>query len=104
MKLKDAVKIFDEKWVRKPTGFRVHFQKRVDSELITEYVPGSDDSPLDSDVAAWRLAWKLAQVYGNSEKNDEKCMFFNIYVCDDLGNPVCHYATGKPEKFNSQPC
>jgi hypothetical protein len=68
MKTKDALKITDEGWVKKRKGFRVHFQKMVNAELITDYVPPEEAKPLDSDVVAWRFAWKLSE----STKTDRR--------------------------------
>ena len=61
MKIADALKIIDDNWVQKPQGFRVCMQRREGSEWVTVYSPGEKAAPLDSDVAAWRTAWKLAQ-------------------------------------------
>ena len=99
MKHKEAIKIIDESWVRKYKGFRVCFQKQSKDEMITDYVPDSDEKPLESDVVAWRLAWKLAQAQkgDGTEPDGEKC--FNIFVVDDLNNPIIHYATGELEVF-----
>ena len=43
MKVSESLKIIDEGWVKKPKGFRVHFQKRVGSEWITDYAPGEEE-------------------------------------------------------------
>jgi len=50
MKVAKSLKMLDQKWVRKPKGYRVCFQQKVDSELVTDYCPELDDAPLDSDV------------------------------------------------------
>ena len=100
MKVKEAVKIVDKSWIRKPKGFRVRLQKRIDSQWVTEYVPGEEQKPMDSDVVAWRLAWKLAvstQTEGDDIGEDE---LVNLYVVDDLGNPINYYATNKTEVLN----
>ena len=99
MKYNEAIKIIDEGWVRKCKGFRVCFQKQSNDEIITDYVPDSDEKPLESDVVAWRLAWKLAQAQkgDGTEPDGEKC--FNIFVVDDLNNPIIHYGTGESEVF-----
>ena len=102
MNIKEALNVIDEGWVRKPKGFRVHFQKKVDSEIITDYVPGVDEDPLDSDVAAWRLAWKLSQIAQSENPEISDSAIVNIYVVDDLGNPVAYYATNQPKVFNSR--
>jgi len=36
MKVNEALKVIDGGWVRKPKGFRVHFQKYVNSDWVTE--------------------------------------------------------------------
>jgi hypothetical protein len=69
MKTKEALKIIDEGWVKKRKGFRVHFQRMVNTELITDYVPGKEVKPLDSDVIAWRMAWKLAEATKTDTNN-----------------------------------
>ncbi len=102
MKINDALKIIDAGWVRKPQGFRVHFQKWDDSEIVTDYVPGLDDSPLDSDVVAWRLAWKLGQAADSDSSEEDGEVMFNIYVVDDAGNPIRYYATNQVQVFNAQ--
>ncbi len=61
MKIADALKIIDENWVKKQKGFRACLQRREGSEWVIDYSPGEKAAPLDSDVATWRLAWKLAQ-------------------------------------------
>ena len=95
MNINEALKLIDEGWVRKPKGFRVHFQKKINSEWVTEYAPGEEEKPLDSDVVAWRLAWKLSQTAkpGTSEISDGDIA--NIYVVDDLGDPIKFYVTNQ---------
>lgn len=95
MKINDALKIIDAGWVRKPQGFRVHFQKLAGSETMTDYVPGIDKEPLDSDVVAWRLAWKLSQTTKPDISEISDGDIVNIYVVDDLGNPVRFYGTNE---------
>ena len=102
MKIKEALNVIDEGWVRKPKGFRVHFQKQVDSEMISDYCPGVDESPLDSDVAAWRLAWKLSQIAPSENPEISTSAIVNIYVVDDLDNRVPYYATNQPKVYNSR--
>ena len=95
MKVSEAINIIDEGWVRKPKGYRVHFQKMVGSELVADYVPGEENAPLDSDVAAWRLAWKLSQTTQADVSEISEGDIVNIYVVDDLGNPVKFYGTNQ---------
>jgi hypothetical protein len=100
MKVNEALKVIDEGWLRKPKGFRVHFQKQVDSEWVTEYSPGEKEKALDSDVVAWRLAWKLSEATKPDKTEIKEGDFINIYVVDDLGNPIKHYASNQFEVFN----
>ena len=102
MKVSESLKIIDESWVRKPKGFRVHFQKIVNSELVTDYVPGEDESPLDSDVVAWRLAWKLFQSTRSDSTEMGEDALVNIYVVDDRGQPVKFYGTNQPSILNKR--
>ncbi len=100
MKSKEALKIIDEGWVKKIKGYRVHFQRKVNSELVTDYVPGEGDKPLDSDVVAWRLAWKLAEASRSDRPEIADNEIVNVYVVDDAGNPIIYYGTNRFEVFN----
>lgn len=102
MKINEALKVIDEGWVRKPKGFRVHFQKHVNSEWVTEYSPGEKDKALDSDVVAWRLAWKLSEATKSDKTEIGEGDLVNIYVVDDLGHPIKYYASNQFELFNSR--
>jgi hypothetical protein len=102
MKTKEALKIVDEGWVKKRKGFRVHFQQMVNSELITDYVPPQEVKPLDSDVGAWRLAWKLSETTKTDSTEISDGDLINVYVVDEEGNPVNYYATNQPEIFNAR--
>jgi hypothetical protein len=100
MKVSDALKVIDDGWVKKPKGFRVHFQKQEVSEWVTEYSPGEQEKPLDSDVVAWRLAWKLAEASKSNMPENAESALVNIYVVDDLGNPIKYYASNQFDVFN----
>lgn len=100
MKVKEALQVLDEGWVKKRKGFRVRFQQRVGAEWVTDHAPGEDDNPFDSDVVAWRLAWKLSQTKMSSDQEDQEKRFFNIYVVDDTGKRIKYYATNAYEIFN----
>ena len=102
MKTKDALKFIDEGWIRKPKGFRVHFQKKVNSDLITDYIPDEDVKPLESDVVTWRLAWKLSEVTKSDNPEMADGEMVNIYVVDDLGNPIPFYGTNEFEILNKR--
>ncbi len=100
MKTKEAYKIIDEGWVKKRKGFRIRFQRQIDSEIITDYFPDMDEGPWLSEIAIWRMAWKLAE----SRKSDTPDISagdpVNISVIEDGGNPVKYYATNQYEVFN----
>lgn len=102
MKIAESLKIIDAGWVRKSKGYRVHFQKKVGDEFITDHVPNLADTPLDSDVVAWRLAWKLYQTTKSGAAGNSEPEFVNIYVIDDLGNPVKFYVTNQLKVYNSK--
>jgi hypothetical protein len=99
MKTKKAMEIIDKGWLKKPKGFRVHFQKIVDSDPITDYVPDMEDKPLTSDVVAWRLAWKLSEATKPENLETKDGDIVNIYVVDDDGEPVIFYGTGRAEIY-----
>ena len=100
MKVNEALKVIDEGWIRKPKGFRVHIQKYVNSEWVTEYSPGEKEKALDSDVVAWRLAWKLSEATKSDKTEIGEGDLVNIYVVDDLGHPIKYYASNQLEVFN----
>ena len=102
MKISESLEIIDEGWVKKPKGFRVHFQKRVGTEWITDYAPGEAEEALDSDVATWRLAWKLSQAGKSNPPEISEGDMVNIYVVDDSGNPVRFYGTNQPRVLNKK--
>ncbi len=102
MKISESLKVFDAGWVRKSKGYRVHFQKKVDNEFITDHVPNLEDNPVDSDVVAWRIAWKLYQTTKSGAAENSEPEFVNIYVVDDLGSPVKFYVTNQLKVYNSK--
>jgi hypothetical protein len=101
MKLSEAIKTIDLRWVRKRKGFRVQFQKRINSELVTEVVPNEEEKLLDSEVAAWRLAWELSEATKSDSTEPGDGDMVNICVVDDLGNPVAFYGTNLPRILNA---
>ncbi len=102
MKIAESLKIIDAGWIRKNKGYRVHFQKKVDNEFIADHVPDLEGNLLDSDVAAWRLAWKLYQTTKSDIAENSEPEFVNIYVVNDLGNPVKFYVTNQLKVYNSK--
>ena len=100
MKVSELLKTTDQGWVKKPKGFRVHFQKLTDGGIVTDFVPGEEESGFDSDVVAWRSAWKLFQVSQSDHPECGNGKLVNIYVVDDEGKPVKYYATNQFDVFN----
>lgn len=100
MKLAEGLKRISEGWITKPKGYRVRFQQLVEGELVTEYSPGLEDKPLDSDVTTWRYAWKLAKATQPKSETVLPGELVNVTVVDDKDAMVNYYATGKPEIFN----
>ena len=86
MKIAEMLKLTDENWVRKPAGFRVRFHKREEGRWVRDYMPGLDDAPLDSDVVAWRSAWKMLQ--GSRPGEGE---LVNLTVVNLEGGPIRLY-------------
>jgi hypothetical protein len=80
----------------------VRFQKKIDDTLVTEYTPDISDNLLDSDVVAWRYAWKL---WVSTKSDTAEIMdgeFVNITVVDDKDNPVKYYATNQVTIYNEK--
>lgn len=102
MKLTQGLKIIAKGWIEKPKGFRVRYQKQIDSKLVTEYSPGLDDSLLDSDVTTWRYAWKLFMATKAESRDISPDELVNITVVDDSDRQVAYYVTGKSETFNKK--
>jgi hypothetical protein len=96
MDKKEALEIIDKGWIRKPIGYRVHFQKKKGDEWRAVYVPDIDNDVYDSDVVAWRIAWKLSQAVFSPDGEPEMA---DIYVVDDAGNKIKYYATGDYQVF-----
>jgi len=95
MKISEMLKLTDKNWVRKPSGFRVRFQKREDGKWVQDYMPDPVEAAFDSDVVAWRSAWKLFQ---DSRPGEEELI--NLTVVDDRDEPIRYYATGNFEVYN----
>ena len=102
MKITEGLKIIENGWIRKPKGFRVAFQKQTDTQIEDGFSPPLDATPLNSDVTAWRYAWKLCQATSLGVENGESVALYNITVVDDLGNPFKFYGTGDFETYNQK--
>ena len=97
MKITELLKVTDENWVRKAGGYRVRFHRREGGKWVLDYMPGPEDPPLDSDVVAWRSAWKLLQSSRPGEGE-----FVNLTVVDDLDQPVRYFANGELQTYNQR--
>ena len=100
MNSKEAYEIIDAGWAKKPKGYRVRFQRQVDAEMVTDYFPDLDDGPWLSEVAIWRMAWRLAESRQSEPPDVDAGDLVNITVIDLEGNPVTYYATNQHEVFN----
>ncbi len=102
MKLKEAMKIIQDGWVRRLKGYRIHLQKRVNSEWITDYFPDQDQKPVTSEISAWELARRFAEATKSESAEMSDGAIVNIYVVDDLNNPVRFYGTNQNKIFNAR--
>ena len=102
MQVSAGLKIIEKGWIRKPAGFRVKYQRLVNGEKITEISPPEESAPLDSDVTAWRYAWKLFKATRRDGEDLQPEELVNICVIDDRGEPIKYYATNTYEVFNSK--
>lgn len=98
MKIAESLKLIDGGWVKKRSGFRVKFDQRSDTQWVTEFCPAKEANPLDSDVTAWRLAWKLARSCAPGAAGEAELA--NVMVVDQEDNPVTYYATNSLKIFN----
>ena len=102
MKVTEGLKIIEHGWVRKPKGFRVAFHRQTETQIENGFSPPLDAPPLNSDVTAWRYAWKLCQSTGIEAENGDLGALYNITVVDDIGNPFKFYGTGRFETYNQK--
>lgn len=100
MKSKEAYEIIDAGWAKKPNGYRIRFQRQVDDAMVTDYFPDPDDGPWKSEVAIWRMAWRLAESRQSDPPDINAGDLINITVVDVEDNPVKYYATDQFEVFN----
>jgi hypothetical protein len=100
MKIGAGMKLISEGWIQKPKGFRVKYEKIVNSEKVVEYSPDQNDAPLDSDVTTWRYAWKLFKATEAGSSTGEQEELFNVHVVDENEQPIVYYVTGRKEIFN----
>ena len=100
MKIGKALKVIDEGWVQKDKGYRVRYQRQTDGGIETEYTPGLDDTPLDSDVSAWRTAWKMVQATQSENANFGEGHMINVTVVNDQGDQIRYYKTNEQKVYN----
>ena len=101
MKQADLLKPGDQAWIRKRKGFRVRSWQLVEEVRTEVLMPSESELPMDSELAAWRVAFKLSQ---NADVTaDGLPVFINITVVDDLGEPISYYVTGQIQIFNEGP-
>jgi hypothetical protein len=100
MKIAEGLKIIENGWIRKPKGFRVRFQRQTVSGVEDGLSPPAKAAPLNSDVTAWRYAWKLAQSTPLGPDTPQEGDLLNIVVVDQDNQPIRYYATGEKEIFN----
>ena len=100
MKIAEGLEIIKRKWVRKPKGFRVRFDERTETGTEVKYSPPLEDAPLNSDVTAWRYAWKLWQATRADSGTSGPGPLYNIVVVDDRDQPIHFYVTGEPLVYN----
>ncbi len=100
MKIADALSIIGNGWIQKPAGFRVKFQRQTETGVEVDYSPSQEDAPLNSDVTAWRFAWKLGQATQTEAETGRPGALYNIIVVDTLDQPIRFYGTGELEAYN----
>ena len=100
MKITEGLTIIENGWIKKPTGFRVSFQRQTESGIEDGLSPPANAAPLNSDVTAWRYAWKLAQSTSLPTSGPHAGDMVNIFVVDQDNNPILYYVTGEKEIFN----
>lgn len=100
MKIVEGLKVIENGWIRKPKGFRVSLQRKTPTGIESVYSPPIKDAPLNSDVTAWRYAWKLWQATRAEAGTEAPDIFYNITVVDDENHPVRFYGTGEFETYN----
>lgn len=103
MKIAEGMDIISSGWIRKPKGFRVRFHRQTENGVEeVAYSPPLDDAPLNSDVTAWRYAWKLWQATQADFEIDRPGALYNIVVVDDRDCPIRFYVTGERVIYNSK--
>lgn len=100
MKIANALSIIENGWIRKPTGFRVKFHRQTETGFEVDYSPSQEEAPLNSDVTAWRFAWKLGQATQAEAETGGPGALYDIIVVDARDQPIRFYGTGELEAYN----
>ena len=103
MKIADGLKLIENGWIRKPKGFRVRFHRQTETGIEAGLSPPPEASPLNSDVTAWRYAWKLWQATRAAAEAGDAGALYNITVVDDQDRPFRFYGSGDFETYNPKP-
>ncbi|MGB7181671.1 MAG: hypothetical protein WA888_04435 [Burkholderiaceae bacterium] len=98
MKQIELLKLSDQSWIRKREGFRIRCLRCVDESRVEVLMPAESELPMDSEIVAWRVAFKLSQ--STEAAADGQPMYSNITVVDDLGEAIAYYVTGELQFFN----
>jgi hypothetical protein len=102
MKINEGLQLIESGWIRKPKGFRVRFHRQTEEGLEVGLTPPPEAAPLNSDVTAWRYAWKLWQATRAEAETGASGALYNITVVDDQDLPFRFYGTGEVETYNSK--
>lgn len=100
MKIADGLKLIEHGWIRKPEGFRVRFHRQTEAGIEAGLSPPPEAAPLNSDVTAWRYAWKLWQATRTAAETGAPGALYNITVVDDQDRPFRFYGSGEFETYN----
>jgi hypothetical protein len=100
MKIADGLKLIENGWIRKPKGFRVRFYRQTEAGIEAGFSPPPETAPLNSDVTAWRYAWKLWQATREAAETSAQGALYNITVVDDEDRPFRFYGSGDFETYN----
>ena len=88
---------------KNPKDFGSVSKNRQRAGIEAVLSPPADAAPLNSDVTAWRYAWKLAQSTPMRPDQPKEGDMLNIFVVDQDNQPILYYATGEKEIFNAYP-
>ena len=76
--------------------------KEIELRLTTDYFPDEKQKPLSSEISAWELARRFAIIEHPHSKETGQGDIANVFVVDDLFNPVPFYGTNELKVFNAR--